>query len=56
MTTERDRRNELAYSREIGLKEGLEKGREEGALAERQRITEALKELGVSEEIIAKAL
>ena len=60
MTTERDRRNELAYCREEGMKEGLEKGRQEGlaegAMAEKQRIAEALKALGVSEDIIAKAI
>ncbi len=30
MTTERDIRNQIAYSREEGLAEGLEKGRAEG--------------------------
>ena len=56
MTTERDIRNQMAYCREEGRKEGRLEGRAEGAIAEKQRITEALKELGVSEEIIAKAL
>ena len=54
----------MEKGREEGRQEGLEEGREEGrqegraegATAEKQRITEVLRELGVSEEIIAKAI
>ena len=52
MTTERDIRNQIAYSREEGRAEGLEKGRAE----EKNRIAENLKKLGVPDEIINTAL
>ena len=56
MTTERDIRNQIAYSREEGRAEGKIEGRAEGIAAEKKRVEEALKKLGVSEEIISKAL
>lgn len=64
MTTERDIRNQIAYSREEGreqgLAEGLEKGREEGRAEgkaeERCLILKKLKEKGFSDEEIASIL
>ena len=58
MTTERDIRNQIAFAkdkgfeegREEGFEDGIEKGREE----ERERIVSALRDQGISEEIIAK--
>ena len=46
MTTERDIRNQIAFAKD----KGFEEGREE----ERERIITALRNQGVSEEIIAK--
>ena len=70
MTTERDIRNQIAFAkdkgfeegREEGFEDGIEKGREEGReegrkegrVEERERIVTALRNQGVSEEIIAK--
>ena len=50
MTTERDIRNQIAFAKDKGFEEGREEGREE----ERERIITALRNQGVSEEIIAK--
>ena len=59
MTTERDIRNQIAYSREEGLAEGLEKGRAEGkaeGLAEgKAEVAKALEHLGIDADIIRKA-
>ena len=54
MTTERDIRNQIAFAKDKGFEEGREKGREEGRVEERERIITALRNQGVSEEIIAK--
>ena len=72
MTTERDIRNQIAYSREEGreegLAEGLEKGRAEGKAEsraegkaegkaeERRLIARKLKEKGFSDEEVASIL
>ena len=72
MTTERDIRNQIAYSREEGLAEGLEKGRAEGLekglekgreegrvegkAEERRHIIKKLKEKGFSDEEVASIL
>ena len=56
MTTERDIRNQIAYSREEGLAEGLEKGRAEGKAEERRLIMMKLKEKGFSDEEVASLL
>ena len=56
MTTERDIRNQIAYSREEGLAEGLEKGRAEGKAEERRLIARRLKEKGFSDEEVASVL
>ena len=56
MTTKLDILIQKREAREEGLAEGREEGRAEGAIAEKQRIAEALKALGVSEDIIAKAI
>ncbi len=56
MTTERDIRNQIAYSREEGLAEGLEKGRAEGKAEERRLIMEKLKDKGFSDEEVASIL
>ena len=52
MTTERDIQNQIDFAMDKGRAEGRAKGRAE----ERAKIIKALKEQGVSEEIIAKAL
>ena len=66
MTTERDIRNQIAFAKDKGFKEGREEGfedgiekgreegREEGRVEERERIVTALRDQGISEEIIAK--
>ena len=54
MTTERDIRNQIAFAKDKGFEEGREKGREEGRDEERERIVSALRDQGISEEIIAK--
>ena len=51
MTTERD---QIAFAKDKGFEEGREKGREEGRVEERERIVSALRDQGISEEIIAK--
>ena len=68
MTTERDIRNQIVYSREEGrvegreegLAEGLEKGRAEGKAEgkaeERRLIARRLKEKGFSDEEVASIL
>ena len=60
MTTERDIRNQIAYSREEGreegLAEGLEKGRAEGKAEERRLIAQRLKQKGFSDEEVASIL
>ena len=56
MTTERDIRNQIAYSRDKGLAEGLEKGRAEGKAEERRLIARKLKEKGFSDEEVASVL
>ena len=64
MTTERDIRNQIAYSREEGrekgLAEGLEKGRAEGKAEgkaeERRLIAQRLKQKGFSDEEVASVL
>ena len=59
MTTERDIRNQIAFSREEGLAEGLENGRAEGkaeGLAEgKAEVAKALEHLGIDADIIRKA-
>ena len=59
MTTDRDIRNQIAFSREEGLAEGLEKGRAEGkaeGLAEgKAEVAKALEHLGIDADIIRKA-
>lgn len=55
MTTERDIRNYMAYSREEGHKEGLKEGLEKGrvmAEEEKHRIAKSLLESGVKPEIV----
>ena len=66
MTTERDIRNQIAFAKdkgfeegreegfEDGIEKGREEGREEGRVEERERIITALRDQGISEEIIAK--
>ena len=51
MTTARDTHNQIEYAKEIGLEEGLAKGREE----ERKAIAINLIQLGTPCEIAAKA-
>ena len=56
MTTERDIRNQIAYSREEGLAEGIEKGRAEGKAEKRRLIAHRLKQKGFSDEEVASIL
>ena len=51
MTTERDIRNQIAYSREEGLAEGLEKGRAEG----KAEVAKALKSMGFDANVILQS-
>ena len=51
MTTARDTHNQIEYAKEIGLEEGLAKGREK----ERKAIAINLIQLGTPCEIVAKA-
>ena len=51
MTTARDTHNQIEYAKEIGLEEGLAKGREE----ERKAIAINFLQLGTPCEIVAKA-
>ena len=58
MTTERDIRNQIAFAKDKGFEEGREEGFEDGIekgrVEERERIITALRNQGISEEIIAK--
>ena len=66
MTTERDIRNQIQFARDKGLEEGMkqgmatgmekgmEKGLEEGIEKGRQEIIARMKELGMSEDDIAR--
>lgn len=56
MTTERDIRNQIDFALDKGIEQGLERGREEGRVEERNRIVDALRAQGISEETIAKVL
>ena len=56
MTTERDIQNQIDFAMDKGFEKGIEKGIEKGREEERAKIIKALKEQGVAEEIIAKAL
>ena len=59
MRTERDLRNQMAYARESGYEEGLEKGREEEQLRTETRLRDIatkLREKGLSEDEIAGIL
>lgn len=51
MTTDRDIRNQIAYSREEGLAEGLEKGRAEG----KAEVAKALKSMGFDADVILQS-
>ena len=55
MTTERDIQNQIDFAMDKGMEKGLEQGREEER-SKNQRFIEALKNEGVPEEIISKAL
>ena len=55
MTTDRDIRNQIAFSREEGLAEGLEKGRAEGLAEGKAEVAKALEHLGIDADIIRKA-
>ena len=55
MTTDRDIRNQIAFSREEGLAEGLEKGRAEGKAEGKAEVAKALEQLGIDADIIRKA-
>ena len=56
MTTERDRRNQLAFSYDKGVQEGMERGREEGREEgrnqEREDVLNRMKALGLPQETI----
>ena len=56
MTTERDRRNQLAFSYDKGVQEGMERGREEGREKgrnqEREDVLNRMKALGLPQETI----
>ena len=54
MTTDRDRLNQLAFSRKEGKAEGREEGREEGLKEAREAIAKKLSEKGFSPEEIAE--
>ena len=51
MTTDRDIRNQIAFSREEGLAEGLEKGRAEG----KAEVAKALKSMGFDADVILQS-
>ena len=63
MTNEIDRMCELSYARKEGIKEGEAKGEAKGEARgeargvkkEKERMIKALREAGVSEDIISKA-
>jgi len=56
MTTERDRRNQLAFSYDKGVQEGMERGREEGREEgrnqEREDVLNRMKAFGLPQETI----
>ena len=54
MTTERDRRNQLAFSYDKGMEKGMEKGRKEGLEFAQAAIAKKLAEKGFSEEEITE--
>ncbi len=56
MTTERDIRNQIAYSREEGRNEGRAEGRAEGIEEARRLIMKRLKDKGFSDEEVASIL
>ena len=60
MTTERDIQNQIDFAmdkgREEGFEKGIEKGIEKGREEERAKIIKALKEQGVTEDVIRRAL
>ena len=60
MTTERDIQNQIDFAmdkgREEGFEKGIEKGIEKGREEERAKIIKALKEQGVAEDVIRRAL
>ncbi len=63
MTTERDRKNQLAYAEakgvekgiKQGIEQGIEQGRAKGAQERAQEIARSLKKLGVSSDIILQS-
>ena len=55
MTTERDRKNQLAYAEAKGVEKGIEQGRAKGAQERAQEIARSLKKLGVSSDIILQS-
>lgn len=54
MTTERDRRNQLAYSHDVGHAEGLKEGLKEGRDETKQSIARRMLEDGVATQAIRK--
>ena len=52
MTTERDRRNQLAFSYDKGMEEGMEKGMEKGLEKGREEILNRMKSYGLPQETI----
>ena len=54
MTTERDRRNQLAFSYDKGMEKGMEKGRKEGLESAQAAFAKKLAEKGFSKEEIAE--
>jgi hypothetical protein len=56
MTTERDIQNQIDFAMDKGFEKGIEKGIEKGRAEERAKIIKALKEQGVAEEVIRRAL
>lgn len=55
MTTDRDIRNQIAYSREEGLSEGLEKGWAEGKTEGKAEVAKALKSMGFDADVILQS-
>ena len=60
MLTEYEKRTISQYyekeGHRIGLEKGLAEGRAEGRAEERKQLTEALRNLGVPEDVLAKAM
>ena len=54
MTTERDIRNQIQFARDKGREEGLEEGLKKGRNEQKDEIIARMKELGMSEDDIAK--